>query len=169
MLYRGGMQLGEVAALARERLGMEIQAVELLRVRADGSRAPEVWSLLTEHGHFWLVEGAGAVELLRAPVAGGARSVAAAVGRFLQLHPQQRPARGRPPPVTPAPSEYDCARCGVRVTPRRRSGMVDRQLCRRCHHAAREREQYRDDPEYRARFLAIRRYRYRAAREGSGP
>ena len=151
-----------MVAQARERLGMEIQAVELVRVRRSGSRLLEVWSLLTECGSFWLVEMAGAAELFRG-FPGGTGSAAVAVQRFLEVHPATQPA------PAPAPSEYDCARCGVRVTPRRWSGMVDRQLCRRCHHAAREREQYRDDPEYRARFLATRRHRYRAARERPGP
>ena len=111
------MELDEVIAHARERLGLEIQAVSRLRSPRIGRRQPVVWSLLTEHGRFWLVEEAGQVELFRAP------SVALAVRRFLQLHPAgpDAPAERRvtrpAPRHTPIPSAYDCRTCGTRVTP----------------------------------------------------
>ena len=154
------MELGEVVAHARERLGMEIQAVELVRARPAGSRLPEVWSLLTECGSFWLVEHGGLVEIFRA--AFGRQPATVAARRFLELHPP-----GRPRPATSPLGEYDCRRCGAQVTPQRRRRMIERQLCARCYNAERERERY-DDPQYRARHLATKRAHYRAARHGSG-
>ena len=141
---------------------MEIQAAILLGTQPAGCRRLEVWSLLTEHGDFWLVEEGGAVELFRrAP--GGVKFAGAAVRQFLKLHPAGRTVA--PPP----PGQYDCRGCGVRVAPRRRGTMADRQCCRRCYHAERERERYRRDPEYRAHLLVTRRASYRAARGRGNP
>ena len=160
------MELGDVTAYARERLGMEVQAATLLGAQPAGGRRLEVWSLMTERGWFWFVEEGSAVELFRgAP--GGAKSAGLVVRQFLELHPRERPAPSPSPSVGRSPGEYDCRRCEVRVTPHHRSAMVDRQLCRRCAHAERERERYRDDPEYRAHLLVRSGARHRAAR-GTG-
>ena len=163
------MELDEVTEHAHERLGLEIQAVSRLRPTTARHRRLEVWSLLTEHGRFWLVEEGGAVELFRA-AHGDSRSTAVAGRQFLQLHPEGPEAPATPriarrdTPRASTPSAYDCHGCGIRVTPQRRSEMADRQLCRRCRHVERARERYRDDPEYRARLLATRRARYRVVR-----
>ena len=168
------MELDEVTAHAHERLGLEIQAVSRLRSLRMGRRRLEVWSLMTEHGRFWLVEEGGAVELIR-DVPGRARSTTMAVRQFLQLHPEGPAAPATPrvarraTPRAPAPSAYDCRTCGVRVTPQRRSVMAERQLCPRCRHLEREREHYRDDPEYRAHVRATRRARYRVLRGRGEP
>jgi hypothetical protein len=87
----------EVEALAGERLGMEIQAVELLRATGGGADGLRVWAVLTEHGAFWLVEGPAGAELLR-PIGGGWNGVARAVGRYRGLHvpgPRARPLAGQ--------------------------------------------------------------------------
>ena len=163
------MELGDVTAYARERLGMEVQAATLLRTQTAECRRLEVWWLMTERGYFWLVEGGSGVELFR-DAHGDSRSTAVAVRQFLQLHPEGpdvSAARRVARPVTrrtPPPGAYDCRTCGARVTPRRRSAMVDRQLCRRCHRVEWERERYRDDPEHRGHVLASRWARYREAR-----
>ena len=163
------MELGDVTAYARERLGMEVQAATLLRTQTAGRRRLEVWWLMTERGYFWLVEGGSEVELFRA-AHGDSRSTAVAVRQFLQLHPEGPAAPAKPRvarPVTrrtPPPGAYDCRTCGARVTPRQRNAMVDRQLCRRCHRAERARERYRDDPGYRAHLLVARRAQRRGAR-----
>ena len=81
------MQPDEVTVHAHERLGLEIQAVSRLRSPRTGRRRLEVWSLLTEHRRFWLVEEGGVVELFHG-VPGGARSSTVAVRQFLQLHPE---------------------------------------------------------------------------------
>ncbi len=83
------MGLDEVTAHARERLGLEIQAVTRLGARQAGTRHLEVWSLMTEYGKFWLVEDGGQVELLRAS-RGERGAVSTAVQRFLELHPTVR-------------------------------------------------------------------------------
>ena len=153
------MDVQHVTAHARERLGMEIQAATFVGAQPAGRRRLEVWSLMTERGDFWLIEEGGAVELFRS-VPGGVKFAGMVVRQFLELHPEGRSA---PPP----PGESDCRGCGVRVAPRRRGTMADRQFCRRCYHAERERERYRDDPEYRAHLLVTRRASYRAAR-GTG-
>ena len=164
------MELGEVTTLARERLGMEIQAATLLGTQTAGRRRLEVWWLMTERGYFWLVEGGSGVELFR-DAHGDSRSTAVAVRQFLQLHPEGpdvSAARRVARPVTrrtPPPGAYDCRTCGTRVTPHRRSVMQERQLCPRCRHLEHGRERYRGDPAYRARLRASRRARYREARE----
>ena len=147
-----------VAAHARERLGMEVQAVELVCAPSAGSRTPEVWSLLTEHGDFWLVERGGVVELFRATHEDG-RGAAVAERRFLELHPGDD---GR---------SFDCRTCRVRVTPRHAGAeYAARRLCRGCYQAERlrerRRERYRDDPQYRARKAAAEAARRRRVRQG---
>ena len=156
------MEPHAVAAHARERLGMEPQATTLLGAQSVGRPRLEVWSLMTEHGWFWLVEEGGAVELFRG-FPGGIKSADVAARQFLELHREGRSAPHRQQAAA-APGEYACCRCGVRVTPRQWSAMVNRQLCRRCRHLEHERERYRDDPEYRARKLAANRAADRAAR-----
>ena len=179
------MGLDEVTAHARERLGMEIQAVTHLDARLAGTQRLEVWSLMTEHGWFWLVEEAGAVELFRS-VHHGPPAVAEATRRFLELHPirpaqpapwpplaAETPAVPQPPTPCPraAPVLYDCRSCGVGVVTRRGSVLADRQLCRRCRHVEQERERYQNDPAHRARLLARKRNQNRVAggRGGSYP
>jgi predicted RNA-binding Zn-ribbon protein involved in translation (DUF1610 family) len=172
------MEQWDVAAHVRERLGMEVQAVSLVRARAPTEVTPYVWAVMTEHGHFWLVEGAGRVELFRAlptraGAAGGADcgSAAEAARRFLELHPDVQGAES--PPIRSAPPEdglsFACQSCGVWVTRRRRTEQSNRHLCKRCRHAERERLRYHDDPQYRARRLAYSSARYRQARQPGDP
>jgi len=165
------MELDAVTAYARERLGLELQAVTLLRRPGSGRGPPGVWSLMTEHGAFWLVEEDGQVELFRAthdrrnPFLEAAR-------RFRELHPEKPPVATAPPtadaPLTPvqalARRVFDCRLCGRSVTPRRVSEHVTRQLCPPCAHNTRERERYHDDPEYRARRVAYSETLYRLRR-----
>jgi hypothetical protein len=141
----------EVEALAGERLGTEIQAVELLR--AAGAAGLDIWAVLTEHGTFWLVEGPAGAELLR-PIGGGWDSVARAVDRYRGLHPEAGiPAAALEP--------YRCRGCGAAVAPLRPSARTERGLCTRCLRADSQRRRYREDPEHRARDLARRRARRR--------
>jgi hypothetical protein len=152
------MEPHEVEALARERLGAEILAVS--RLRATGAEGLRTWSILTEHGAFWLVEGPAGTEIFRpigVPRGGGG---AHAVARYLELHPEAAT------PATAAPlAAYACRACGATVTPRRRSAQSERGLCERCYHAESQRRRYREDPEHRARELARRR----AGRRGRVP
>ncbi len=81
-------------AAARERLGMEIQAISHLGRPVRTARAPEVWHVMTEAGTFWLVERAGVAELFAATAGGYWRrdpmrcpSALHAARRFLELHP----------------------------------------------------------------------------------
>jgi hypothetical protein len=152
---------------------MEVQAVSLVRARAPTESTPYVWAVMTEHGHFWLVEGAGRVELFRAlpPRVGSAGaadcgSAAEAARRFLELHPDVQSAES--PPIRSDPPDnglaFACQSCGVWVTRRRRTEQSDRQLCKRCRHAERERLRYHDDPQYRARRLAYSSARYHQTR-----
>ena len=150
------VDLQHVTAHARERLGMEIQAVELLHTPPAGSRTPEVWSLLTEHGDFWLVERAGQVEIFRATF--GGQPATLATKRFLELHPGASDL-----------SAYDCRACGTRVILRRRGRWAARKLCARCAHAENQRERYYSDPAYRARALAASATRYERRRGQGSP
>ncbi len=81
-------------AAARERLGMEIQAISHLGHPVRTARAPEVWHLMTVAGTFWLVERDEVIELFPATVGGYWRSDAMrcrspqqAARQFLALHP----------------------------------------------------------------------------------
>ncbi len=167
------MESDQIAGHVLERLGMEVQAASLVRARARGAPTPRVWAVMTEHGHFWLVEDGATVELFRAvpPRAtfgafAGCTTAAEAGRRFLQLHPT---AHTTAPPVEveahqPAGADdlsFACRTCGVWVTRRRRTDSGGRQLCKRCRHAERERLRYHDDPQYRARRLAYSASRYR--------
>ena len=158
---------------------MEVQAASLIRARARGVPMPRVWTVMTEHGHFWLVEDAGLVELFRAVPAratprgvNGCATAAEAGRRFLELHPALRASEPRAETTGDAPRGEDgmsfaCQACGAWVTRRRRTEDSARQLCKRCRHAERERLRYHDDPQYRARRLAYSaaRYRQRGGRE----
>jgi hypothetical protein len=147
----------EVEALARERLGAEIQAVGLLRATGDGADGLRAWSIMTQHGTFWLLEGPGGAELLR-PLRAGGDGVARAVDRYLALRPEAAIPAGpaRRPGATEA---YACRACGATFTPVRRSERAERLLCNRCYRAERARRRYRGDPEFRARSLARNRAR----------
>ena len=167
------MEPYEVAAHIRERLGMEVQAISLTRARARGSPTPRVWTVMTAHGHFWLVEGAGEVELFRAVPpratavgAAGCASAAEAARRFLELHPAQHSPDAPAGAAASDDLSFACQVCGAWVTRRRRTERAARPLCKRCRHAERERLRYHDDPQYRARRLAYSAARYRQAREG---
>jgi len=172
LLYRPlGVDVPSVTEHARERLGMEIQAATLFRPCPVGDRCPEVWSLMTERGSFWLVEEAGAVELFRATREGGALGHALAVKRFLELHPR---AWASAPPDHPAPSPapstaFHCRRCEAPVSLNRQSRAADPGLCTRCARAERQRLRYQSDPEYRARRARhAAAVRHQKARQGDG-
>jgi hypothetical protein len=143
----------EVEALARERLGAEIQAVGLLRATGDGADGLRAWSIMTQHGTFWLLEGPAGAEIFRPSGAADGASLARAMRRYLELHPEATAA---------ARAAYACRACGATVTPRRRSAQSERGLCGRCYHTDCERRRYREDPEHRRRKLA----RARARRDG---
>ena len=169
------MDVQHVTVLARERLGLEIQAATHLGARLAGIRRVEVWSLMTEHGVFWLIEGGGQAELLRAS-RGGPGAVDAAVRRFLELHSSEAsrttecPRRAAPPALPPReePLPYDCRLCGVQVTPHRPGRQAEGRLCERCYRVERARARYHGDPEYRARELARGAVYRRRGREGDG-
>jgi hypothetical protein len=159
------MEPHEVAAHARQRLGMEVQAASLARARG-ARRGVRVWAVMTEHGHFWLAEAEGAVEVFRAIRGRGAgadatscASPAEAARRFIELHPEAEAAAQAeaPDPTT----TFTCRNCGALVVLRRPTQRTARELCKRCRHAERERERYHSDPEYRARRLAYSAARYR--------
>jgi len=150
------MELDAVTAYARERLGLELQAVTLLRRPGSGRGPPGVWSLMTEHGTFWLVEEDGQVELFRATHDSRTPSLEA-TRRFRELHPKE-------PPRAPARLDFACRRCGRSVTPRRVADHVTRQLCPACAHTTREQERYHGDPEYHARRVTYSAMRYRLRR-----
>ena len=173
------MESHEIAVHVRERLGMEVQAASLIRARARGVPMPRVWAVMTEHGHFWLVEDSGLVELFRAVPSratptglSGCTTAAEAGRRFLELHPTARRPEPRPAtndaPRAPDDMSFTCQACGAWVTRRRRSEGSARQLCKRCRHAERERLRYHDDPQYRARRLAYSAARYRQQGSGAG-
>lgn len=99
------MALGEsmspdhVAAQVRERSGIDVQAVTLVRSGNGDVTMPSVWAAMTELGHFWAVENGERLELFRAVARKTAptdltacHSAVEAARRFLLLHP---PADGR--------------------------------------------------------------------------
>ena len=167
------MQPEEVAARVRELIGMDIQAVGLVRTRTRGEPAPRVWTVMTEHGYFWLVEDGVATEVFRAvqqrsmPASAAAcHSAVEAARRFLDLHPRETVAEQPPSDVAAretngASRTFLCEACGAPVTRRRRVERSARALCPRCRHAERERLRYQQDPQYRARRLAYSAARYR--------
>jgi hypothetical protein len=163
------MEPHEVAAHARRRLGMEVQAASLARARG-ATRGVRVWTVMTEHGHFWLAEAGGAIEVFRAirgrgaqVGAGSCASPAEAARRFIELHPEVDAAVQVELPDPTA--TFPCRTCGALVVMRRPSQRTGRELCKRCRHAERERERYHSDPEYRARRLAYSAARYRRGGE----
>ncbi|MCC6176707.1 MAG: hypothetical protein IT305_15470 [Chloroflexi bacterium] len=178
------MEPDQVAAQVRERSGLEVQAVTLVRGRAGAHAEPRVWTAMTEHAHFWVVEDGFTVELFRAVAQrvaasnlSACHSAVEAVRRFLALHPQKgtladEVAGGsdRTPSVSgdgpedgPAMTGFGltCDVCGTGFTRRRQSSQSTRPICPRCRHAERERLRYHQDPQYRARRLAYSATRYR--------
>ena len=167
------MQPEEVAARVRELIGMDVQAVGLVRARTRGEPAPRVWTVMTQHGYFWFVEDGATAEVFRAvpqrsmPASASAcHSAAEAARRFIALHPGE--ATTEPVPDEAEVRETDrtdrsflCDACGAVVTRRRQVDRSARALCPRCRHAERERLRYQQDPQYRARRLAYSAARYR--------
>lgn len=175
------MQPDEVAASVRERVGMDVQAVGLVRARARAGPAPRVWTVMTEHGYFWFVEDGIETEVFRAlqqrgiPASTSAcHSAAEAARRFVALHPpvadQARPTPPAALDETDAPARsFLCEGCGTLVTRRRQVDRPPRPLCPRCRHAERERVRYQQDPHYRARRLAYSAARYRQTQDTASP
>lgn len=177
-----------VASHVRERSGLDVQAVTLVRSGGRDEPIPRVWAAMTEQGHFWAVEDGECVELLRAVTRRTApddfvacHSAIEAARRFLRLHPRtvdaaaasstvtHDPAQSSAAPVMGEASEV-CQVCGFAFTRRRqtRQGAVGRTLCPRCRHAERERLRYQQDPRYRARRLAYSAARYRQSQQDGG-
>jgi hypothetical protein len=84
-----------VASQVRERSGLDVQAVTLVRAGAEDELAPWVWAAMTEHGHFWAVEDGESLELFRAVARRtlpddllACHSAVEAARRFLLLHPR---------------------------------------------------------------------------------
>ena len=163
----------EVAAHARERLGMEIQSVSRNQVVTQQDRALTTWNLMTEHGRFWLVEQTGVVEIFRAARSGASRahptdgvSAVEAVRRFLELHPSQDGAArmddGRDGSDHPI---LVCERCGSEFRRYPGTRLDLGRLCKRCRRAAAERLRYLTDPEHRARQHARSARYYQRKRE----
>ena len=184
------MDPDRVAAHVRERSGLEVQAVTLIRSGAGDDLVPWVWAAMTEHGHFWAVENGETVELFRAVARRTApddllacHSAVEAARRFLLLHPRATEAQSpvaKPNAASVAvvdvaggtaggPSEA-CQVCGTTFTRRRQSVRTasTRSLCPRCRHAERERLRYQQDPRYRARRLAYSAARYRRSQQAAG-
>ena len=174
------MQPEEVAARVRELVGMDVQAVGLVRARTRGEPAPRVWTVMTEHGYFWFVEDGATAEVFRAvqqrslPASPSAcHSAAEAARRFVDLHPRETTAE-RPASEVEAREtggmarSFLCETCGVLVTRRRQAERTARALCPRCRHAERERLRYQQDPQYRARRLAYSAARYRQSQGAAG-
>jgi hypothetical protein len=173
------MDAQQVAEHARERLGTEIQAVTRARAAPASSQPPKAWSVLTEHGYFWLVEQDGEVELFRMTHEHRALSARQAVERFLNLHPEwrapspaDRPGPAATSPPAAGPSVATCRRCEAPISRRRQARAADPGLCTRCAHAERMRLRYQNDPEYRARRSAntahLHATRRRPAQERGG-
>ena len=163
------MEPRQVAEAIRERLGMELQALSLVRGGWPDWQTPRVWTVMTEHGRFWAVEGTHDVELFRAVPSRALRSnpsdcasPAEALRHYLALHPQ---AADSPASDAAERESYTCRNCGVGVGARRRSERTSRQLCRRCYHAECERVRYQNDADYRARRLAYSAARYRQSHQ----
>jgi hypothetical protein len=181
------MDPDRVAAHVRERSGLDVQAVTLIRAGASNEPVPWVWAAMTEHGHFWAVEDGEILELFRAVARRTApddllscHSAVEAARRFLLLHPRliEPTAAVAPPSVasTAAPKPAvvaagdpteACQVCGTTFTRRRQRsrGPAPRSLCPRCRHAERERLRYQQDPRYRARRLAYSAARYRRSQQ----
>jgi hypothetical protein len=191
------MNPDHVAAHVRERSGLDVQAVTLVRSGTGDVLMPAVWAAMTEVGHFWAVEDGETIELFRAV---GRRTAAndltschsavEAVRRFLTLHPPEQHAlasRKSAPDGSPVASVDDrqaehgqltedgsqtCQSCGVAFVRRPQAshagpGGSTRSLCSRCRHAERERLRYQQDPNYRARRLAYSAARYRRGQQAT--
>ena len=185
------MNPDHVAAHVRERSGLDVQAVTLVRSGTGDVTMPAVWAAMTELGHFWAVEDGQTIELFRAVARRTAandltacHSAVEAVRRFLMLHPppQPSPATHRPVASGAAPDSRasdlgefaesgsaTCQVCGVAFVRRSQAGTGGsaRLLCPRCRHAERERLRYQQDPNYRARRLAYSAARYRRSQQGA--
>lgn len=182
------MEPEHIAAQVRERSGLEVQAVTLVRSSMGDDPSPWVWAAMTEYGHFWAVENGEIIEMFRAVARRtspddllACHSAVEAARRFVLLHPSAAAARPRPaagtPPVNGAaaatssnerPSTSDgsgttCQACGTTFSQRRQRSVLAgaSHLCARCRHAERERRRYQQDPGYRARRLAYSAARYR--------
>jgi hypothetical protein len=180
------MDPDRVASQVRERSGIDVQAVTLVRSGASDDLVPWVWAAMTEHGHFWAVEDGETLELFKAVARRtspddllSCHSAVEAARRFLLLHP--RAVEEAPPTMyassageaasVPADGSLACQSCGSTFTRRRQqSGQAGtgRSLCPRCRHAERERLRYQQDPRYRARRLAYSAARYRQSQQGGG-
>src|SRR5215211_2938518 len=131
-----------VAAHVRERSGLDVQAVTLVRSGASEDLVPWVWAAMTEHGHFWAVEDGESLELFRAVARRtspddllACHSAVEAARRFLLLHPRVVEAPTFVP-SKPAPGVEDraadtsdeagqaCKVCGTTFTRRRQSGQA---------------------------------------------
>jgi hypothetical protein len=184
------MDPDRVASHIRERSGLDVQAVTLIRSGASDDLVPWVWAAMTEHGHFWAVEDGETLELFRAVARRTApddllacHSAVEAARRFLLLHPRTAEAKASAAETSAAsavamagdtraagePTEA-CQICGTTFTRRRQSGRTasTRALCPRCRHAERERLRYQQDPRYRARRLAYSAARYRRGQQAAG-
>ena len=176
------MEPEHIAAHVRERSGLDVQAVTLVRSSENGDPSPWVWAAMTEYGHFWAVENGETIELFRAVARRtlpddllACHSAVEAARRFVLLHPSSSVVR--PHAVTSAsrdsrPSDNAepipeganiCQSCGATFAMRRHRGATSQvaHLCARCRHAERERRRYQQDPGYRARRLAYSAARYR--------
>ena len=182
------MDPDHVASQVRERSGLDVQAVTLVRSGAGDELVPSVWAAMTEHGHFWAVEDGQTIELFRAVARRtspddllACHSAVEAARRFRLLHPQAiQPVDDRPPAAGPtdqdgastaaSESSKPCQVCGAPFTRRRQHGPAGtaRSLCSRCRHAERERLRYQQDPRYRARRLAYSAARYRQSQQSDG-
>ena len=180
------MDPDHVAAQVRERSGLNVQAVTLVRSGASDELVPSVWAAMTELGHFWAVEDGETLELFRAVARRtspddllSCHSAVEAARRFLLLHPRPVEAPTHALRVTSPDADHGslatssesgeaCQVCGTTFTRRRQSGQAGsvRALCPRCRHAERERLRYQQDPRYRARRLAYSAARYRQSQQG---
>jgi hypothetical protein len=190
------MDPDHVAGYVRERSGLDVQAVTLVRSGSGDEAMPSVWAAMTEYGHFWAVEDGATIELFRAVARRTApndllacHSAVEAARRFLLLHPAavERPASTSNGAEVPGAasavgedaagdeielngaSAASCQVCGTLFTRRRQTGSAGaaRALCPRCRHAERERLRYQQDPRYRARRLAYSAARYRQSQQAS--
>lgn len=181
------MDPDHVAAQVRERSGLDVQAVTLVRSGASDELVPWVWAAMTEHGHFWAVEDGETLELFRAVARRtspddllACHSAVEAARRFLLLHPraaevpamvsrQSSPRADEGVATATDQGGQACQVCGTTFTRRRQTGPEgSRSLCPRCRHAERERLRYQQDPRYRARRLAYSAARYRQSQQAGG-
>src|SRR5436190_515303 len=145
------MDPDRVAAQVRERSGLDVQAVTLVRSGAGEELVPWVWAAMTEHGHFWAVEDGDTLELFRAVARRtspddllACHSAVEAARRFLVLHPRAPERLVSPSQALAArPIEREgvasmagepteaCQVCGTSFTRRRQTARsaVSRSLC----------------------------------------